>query len=320
MSDYILEGQALTRYYQTGNGKKFAACLDVNLKLKSGQTLGIVGESGCGKSTLLRLLTQLERPDRGRLYFRGSDITGQRGEQLRRERRHIQMVFQDPAAAFFSRMKAGRAITQPITNYRRMTKAELLCRQKELLEMVKLPGDYADRYPHSMSGGERQRLGIARALALDPDILICDEATCALDVSVQKQMIRLLAEIQQARGLSMIFVCHDLALVQSVSHVVMVMYLGTVAEILPGAAVHQQAKHPYTRALAAAVFSLDMDFDKTLPVLDGEIPSPLDRPAGCPFHTRCPHCMPVCSREQPQLLKTGAEHYTACHLYGKQVN
>ncbi|MDL2259564.1 dipeptide/oligopeptide/nickel ABC transporter ATP-binding protein, partial [Deltaproteobacteria bacterium OttesenSCG-928-K17] len=224
----ILEGRGLTRRYTSDAGQTLTACRGVDISLRQGHTLGIVGESGCGKSTLLRLLTQLEQPDEGQLFFRNQDITRLKGEALRKNRRHIQMVFQDPNSAFFARMKAGEAITEPLTNFERLTARQLWEKQAELLQLVQLPEDFADRYPHSMSGGQRQRLGIARALALDPDILVCDEATCALDVSVQEKIIGLLVEIQRQRQLSMVFVCHDLALVQSLAHQVMVMYLGGV--------------------------------------------------------------------------------------------
>lgn len=316
MSEVILEGRRLTRRYTTDTGRVLSACNGVDLKLCKGKTLGIVGESGCGKSTLLRLLTQLERPDEGRLFFRGNDITALRGEALRQNRRHIQMVFQDPSAAFFSRMKAGEAISEPLTNYEHISRRELLDRQTSLLELVQLPGDYAERYPHSMSGGQRQRLGIARALALDPDILICDEATAALDVSVQQCIIELLVEIQQQRQLSMVFVCHDLALVQSLSHQVMVMYLGGVVEVLPGGQVAQSACHPYSKALLSSIFTIDMDFTVPLHSLEGEVPSALDMPQGCSFHTRCPQSMEVCSATAPELRSLTPDHWVACHLYG----
>ena len=314
MSEFILEGKGLTQCYKTDNERVLTACRAVDITLRRGETLGIVGESGCGKSTLLRILTQLERPAEGRLFFNGQEITFLKGESLRRNRCHIQMVFQDPAASFFPRMKAGEAITEPLRNFRKLSRQETLDRQNELLELVGLPKKYADRYPHSMSGGQRQRLGIARALALDPDILICDEATSALDVSVQRQIIELLARIQRERGLSIIFVCHDLALVQSIAHRVMIMYLGGVVETLPGDQVWDQACHPYSKALLNSVFVTDMDFDKPFKTLEGDVPSPLDLPCGCSFHTRCPSRVEICRREQPALRELASEHQAACHL------
>lgn len=314
MSELILEGIKLTRRYTTDTGRVLTACHDIDITLRKGETLGIVGESGCGKSTLLRMLTQLERPNEGNLFFHGKDVTTLKGEALRQNRRHIQMVFQDPGAAFFSRMKAGEAITEPLRNYEKLSHKELIRRRDELLELVNLPKDYAGRYPHSMSGGQRQRLGIARALALNPDILICDEATSALDVSMQSQIIELLAEIQRQRQLAIIFVCHDLALVQSMSHRVMIMYLGGVVETLPGNQVWERASHPYSRALLGSVFSTDMDFNKPIHTLEGEVPSPLDLPGGCSFHTRCPECKPRCSQERPEMYAVAPDHRVACHL------
>ncbi len=314
MSEFILEGRGLTQRYKTDTGRVLTACRAVDVTLRKGETLGIVGESGCGKSTLLRILTQLERPAEGRLFFNGKEITFLKGESLRRNRCHIQMVFQDPAASFFPRMKVGEAITEPLRNFRKLSRQEMLDKQAELLELVGLPAEYADRYPHSMSGGQRQRLAIARALALDPDILICDEATSALDVSVQRQIIELLADIQRQRGLSIIFVCHDLALVQSIAHRVMIMYLGGVVEALPGDQVWNQACHPYSKALLGSVFATDMDFDKPLNTLEGDVPSPLDLPCGCSFHTRCPSCVEICRHEQPPLREIASAHQAACHL------
>lgn len=318
MNEVLLEGQGLTRRYRTDRGRVLTACRDVDITLSAGETLGIVGESGCGKSTLLRLLTRLEKPDEGKLLFRGKDVTGLKGEALRRDRRHIQMVFQDPAAAFFPRMKAGEAIIEPLLNFNKLTRQQRLKRQEELLELVQLPKEYADRYPHSMSGGQRQRLGIARALALDPEILICDEATAALDVSVQKRIIDLLMEIQRRRRLGIIFVSHDLALVQSIAHRVMVMYLGGAVECLPGEQVWERACHPYSRALIHSVFTVDMDFTKPITLLDGDIPSPLDMPPGCAFHVRCPQRMEQCRQEAPPFHQITPDHRVACHLFAHQ--
>ena len=311
----ILEGRGLTRRYTTDAGQTLTACREVDISLRQGRTLGIVGESGCGKSTLLRLLAQLEQPDEGQLFFRNQDITRLKGEALRKNRRHIQMVFQDSNAAFFARMKAGEAITESLTNLGKISAKELREKQAELLRLVQLPEDFADRYPHSMSGGQRQRLGIARAMALDPDILVCDEATCALDVSVQEKIIGLLVDIQRQRELSMIFVCHDLALVQSLSHQVMVMYLGGVVESLPGCEVLEQACHPYSQALLNSIFAIDMDFDKPLPTLKGEVPSPLNPPKGCAFHARCPQCLEHCRTERPAMRQIAPHHQVACHLF-----
>ncbi len=319
MSEYLLEGRGLTRRYRREDGRELAACRHVSLHLSPGETLGVVGESGCGKSTLLRLLAQLERPDAGQLFFRGTDITGLRGEALRRHRPHIQLVFQDPAAAFFPRMRAGDAVGEPIRNFHRCSRQEARERAAELLEQVGLPRQLGERYPHSMSGGQRQRVGLARALALEPQVLLCDEITSALDASSQKQLAELLAKLQRERNLALLFVCHDLALVRQLAHRVMVMYLGQVVEVLPGEALGTAAAHPYTQALAASVFSWGMDRSKPMEPLPGEIPSPVDAPDGCPFHTRCRRCREICRQQRPPLVSLAPDHQVACHLWNENM-
>ncbi len=249
------------------------------------------------------------------MLFRGEDVTGWKGENLRRHRRHIQMVFQDPAAAFFPRMRVWDAVTEPLRNFSSCSRGELREKAMQLLEMVELPQEFLDRYPHSMSGGQRQRLGIARALALAPEVLLCDEATSALDVSTQDQLVELLVELQRQRELAILFVCHDLALVQSLSHRIMVMYLGVVVESLPSSCLANDALHPYTKALLESVFSLHDNHERPIIPLCGEVPSPIDRPAGCPFHTRCPHCTELCRTRMPQMTTVGPEHWVACHRY-----
>lgn len=315
MSECILEGRGLTRRYRRPDGRTLTACHRVGLQLFPGETLGVVGESGCGKSTLVRMLAQLERPDEGELLFRGEEITGLKGEALRRYRPHVQMVFQDPAGAFFPRMRVWDAVTEPLRNFQPLSRAQRREQAARLLERVELPADFLDRYPHSMSGGQRQRLGIARALALEPEVLLCDEATSALDVSTQAQLVELLVSLQKKQNLSILFVCHDLALVQSLSHRMIVMYLGTVVESLPSAHLAADALHPYTRALLEAVFSLHTPPDKAVAPLSGEVPSPIHRPRGCPFHTRCPHCMEHCAQEEPPTITVAPGHTVACHLY-----
>ena len=316
MSECILEGRGLTRRYRRPDGRTLTACRRVGLQLFPGETLGVVGESGCGKSTLVRMLAQLERPDEGELLFQGETITGLRGEALRRHRPHVQMIFQDSAAAFFPRMRVWDAVTEPLRSFHPLSRAQRREQAARLLERVELPVDFLDRYPHSMSGGQRQRLGIARALALEPEVLLCDEATSALDVSTQAQLVELLVSLQKKQNLSILFVCHDLALVQSLSHRMIVMYLGTVVESLPSAHLAADALHPYTRALLEAVFSLHTPPDKAVAPLSGEVPSPIHRPRGCPFHTRCPHCMERCAQEEPPTIFVAPGHTVACHLYG----
>lgn len=315
MSNCILEGRSLTRRYRRPDGRILTACQQINLRLYPGETLGIIGESGCGKSTLLRMLAQLERPDEGQLLFRGEDVTQWKGEILRRHRKHIQMVFQDSAAAFFPRMRVWDAVTEPLRNFTSHSRDELREKAGQLLEMVELPRTFLDRYPHSMSGGQRQRLGIARALALQPEVLLCDEATSALDVSTQDQLIELLVTLQRQQNLAILFVCHDLALVQALSHRIMVMYLGVMVESLPSSHFAEEALHPYARALLESLFSLHDSRNKPIIPLCGEVPSPIDRPAGCPFHTRCRYCTELCRTKMPPMTIVEPDHWVACHRY-----
>ncbi len=316
MSKVLLEGRFLTKAYITDSGDTLTACDNIDIKLYKGETLGIVGESGCGKSTLLKLITQLEKSNRGELFINENNVYDLKGEALRRSRKHIQMVFQDPSASFFPRMKVGDAISEPLRNFEKLSKKDIDNKVESMLELVQLPIEFAARYPHSLSGGQLQRVGIARALILEPEILVCDEATSALDVSVQSQIIKLLVDIQKKRQLSMIFVSHDLALIQSFSHRIMVMYLGNVVELLPGNKIWDSACHPYTRALLNSVFTIDMDMSKDLNPLEGEVPSPINLPKGCVFSTRCSHCEKICIEERPRLRKISESHHVACHKIG----
>ncbi len=314
--ELILEARHVTKKYPASGGRTLTANNDVNLELYKGRTLGIVGESGCGKSTFMRMVVSLEQPTQGEILYRGSDLTRLKGEALRRHRQNIQMVFQDPAAAFNPKMKVRDIICEPLLNFKRIKKSEKDAVARKYLEMVELPGDFAARYPHNMSGGQRQRVGIARALALEPEIILCDEATSALDVSVQKTIVELLVKLQKEKNIAIGFICHDMALVQSFAHQVAVMYLGNIVEILPGCEVGTNAMHPYTQAMIGAIFDLHMDFDKPIESINSEAPSPLDAPPGCPFQNRCDRCMEICKKERPALTRVGEDHRVACHLYG----
>ena len=305
----------MTKKYPAPNHRTLVANNDISLNFYRGRTLGVVGESGCGKSTFMRMVVSLEAPTEGEILYRGQDITRLRGEALRRHRQKIQMVFQDPSAAFSSKMKIMDIVCEPLLNFKRIKKSEKEETARRLLEMVELPGDFARRYPHSMSGGQRQRVGIARALALEPEIIVCDEATSALDVSVQKTVVELLVRLQREKDISYGFICHDMALVQSLSHQVAVMYLGNIMEILPGDKVAAGCLHPYTQAMVGAIFDLHMDFSHPIRSIDSEAPSPLDAPAGCPFQSRCDRCMGICRQERPVLREAAPEHQVACHLY-----
>lgn len=315
--DVILDAKHVTRKFPAAGGKTLTACNDISLKLYKGKTLGLVGESGCGKSTFMRFLVSLDTPTEGEILFHGKDITKLKGEELRLNRQNIQMVFQDPSGSFNPKMKIRDIICEPLLNFKRIKKSEKDAVARKYLEMVDLPGDFADRYPHNMSGGQRQRVAIARAIALEPEIIVMDEATCALDVSVQKTIIELVVGLQKTHNIAIGFIAHDLGLIQSFAHQIAVMYLGNIVEVLPGEDISSNAKHPYTQALLGAVFDLNMDFSKKIESIESEAPSPLDVPPGCPFQDRCEHCMEICKKERPALIDLEPGHQVACHLYTK---
>lgn len=312
--DLLLETRHVTRRFSAPGGRVLTACNDVSLKFYKGKTLGLIGESGCGKSTFMRLVVRLDKPTEGEILFKGKNLTKMRGEELRQTRQHIQMVFQDPGGSFNPKMRIRDIICEPLMNFGRIKASQKEETARKLLETVELPGEFASRYPHNMSGGQRQRIAIARAIALEPDLIIMDEATCALDVSVQKTIIELVCRLQKEKNISIGFIAHDLGLIQSFAHQVAVMYLGNIVEIIPGEDV-EKAQHPYTRTLIEAIFDTKMDFDKKIGRVDSEIPSPLDIPSGCPFQTRCSHCTELCRTERPVLKTIGEGHQVACHLF-----
>ncbi|MCI6421218.1 MAG: ABC transporter ATP-binding protein [Blautia sp.] len=313
-AEVILEAKHVTRRFAASKGRTLLANHDVNLKMYKGKTLGLVGESGCGKSTFMRFLVSLDMPSEGQILYRGKDITKLKGEELRRNRQNIQMVFQDPSASFNPKMKIREILCEPLMNFGRIRASEKDAAAKKLLKMVELPEEFADRYPHNMSGGQRQRVAIARALALEPEILIMDEATAALDVSVQKTIIELVSKLQREKDITIGFICHDIALVKSVAHQIAVMYLGNVVEVIPGEDLADKAVHPYTQALMGAIFDIHMDFSKPIESIESEAPSPLDVPEGCPFQNRCESCMEICRQKQPDLVELEPGHCVACHL------
>ncbi len=315
--DMILEARHVTRRFPASKGRELTACQDINLKFYRGKTLGLIGESGCGKSTFMRFLVRLDVPAEGEILFKGKDLTKLRGEELRQTRQHIQMVFQDPGGSFNPKMKIRDIICEPLMNFGRITASEKDAVARKLLDAVELPGEFADRLPHNMSGGQRQRIAIARALALEPELIVMDEATCALDVSVQKTIIELVVRLQKEKNIAIGFIAHDLGLIQAFAHQIAVMYLGSVVEVLPGEDV-EKACHPYTRTLLHAVFDTKMDFTKKIESIDSEIPSPLDVPPGCPFQTRCEHCMERCRQVRPRLTERKPGHEVACHMFGRE--
>ena len=280
------------------------------------ETLGLVGESGCGKSTVGRTILRLHTPTAGRVRFRGDDITALQGEALRRLRPHMQMIFQDPQDSLNPRMTVGSIVSEPLREHGAAKGAALRERVEALLEAVGLDPAFANRYPHEFSGGQRQRIGVARALALHPEFIVCDEPIAALDVSIQAQVVNLLKELQERFGLTYLFISHDLRMVRHVADRVAVMYLGKIVELATSDALYEEPLHPYTRALLSAVPTHDPEREarRTRIILEGDVPSPAAPPPGCRFSTRCPVAAPECSRREPEWRTLRPGHRVACHL------
>lgn len=313
MSEIIMNVNHITKKFPASQGRFLTACDDVCVNIRRQETVGIVGESGCGKSTLVKTIMNMHAPTSGEIFFHDEDITKLKGEAKRQNCRRIQMVFQDPTAAFNPKMRIADIICEPLLNFNLIKKSEVKQKAAELLQLVELPADFVSRYPHNMSGGQRQRVAIARALALEPEIIVCDEATSALDVSVQAKIIELLVRLQKEKGITYIFICHDLALVSLFCHRIAVMYLGNIMEKIDGDKL-TQARHPYTQALLKAVFSVDESKNQNIETLTGDIPSPLNLPVGCPFQNRCKVCKDVCKQTKPELREVSPNHFVACHL------
>ncbi len=320
-SELILEVRSLVKHFDIGGGllgrgRAVAKAVDgVSFTLHRGETLGLVGESGCGKTTLARCVLQLERPTAGQVLFEGRDLTRLSEGALRPIRRRLQVIFQDPYRSLNPRMTVGQVIAEPLAVHAiaadRRRRSE---RVGELLAQVGLGPQHASRYPHELSGGQRQRVGIARALALEPSVIVCDEPVSALDVSIQAQIVNLLDELQQSLGLAYLFVAHDLAIVRHLAHRVAVMYLGKIVEIADRDTLYATPRHPYAQALLAAAPIPDplADAARERPVLRGEVPSPLAPPPGCTFHPRCPIAIPECAEQVPPLREVAAVHWAAC--------
>lgn len=322
MSEYVLEVQDLKKYFPIKSGvlKRtvgYVRAVDgVSFQVKPGETLGIVGESGCGKSTTGRMIMRLTTPTSGKIILDGKDITHAKGEELRASRRKSQMVFQDPYASLNPRMSVGESIAEPLIVNKVLSKSEAFERAGELLQTVGLRASDINRYPHEFSGGQRQRIGIARALALNPKLIVADEAVSALDVSIQSQILNLLMDLKHQFNLSYLFISHNLAVVRHISDRVGVMYLGHLVEIGPKHSLYQDPLHPYTQALLSAAPEPRRTKRRERIILQGDVPSPSNPPSGCPFHTRCPRVMDVCRQTMPKPVQVHPDHWVACHLHG----
>ena len=297
--------------------KKLQAVNDVSFDLKQGETLGIVGESGCGKSTLARAIVKMVPAHSGKVIWLGNDLLELNKSQMRQHRKQIQMIFQDPLASLNPRMNIGEIIAEPLrTHYPKTPEADVKLRVRDVMNKVGLLDNLVNRYPHEFSGGQCQRIGIARALILKPKLIICDEPVSALDVSIQAQVVNLLMELQEEMGLTLIFIAHDLSIVKHISTKIMVLYLGNMVELANSNDIYENPRHPYTQALISAVPIPDpkIEKQKDLILIEGDLPSPVNPPSGCVFRTRCHKAQEICSKEKPEFKEAATNHKVACHF------
>lgn len=319
----LLQVKNLKKYFPVSKGLftnrqvRFVKAVDnVSFDVYDGETLGLVGETGCGKTTVARTILQLYHPTSGQIIFDGVDLTSLPENDLRKMRRRMQMIFQDPYASLNPRMTVGSIISAPLDVHTDLNRSEKQDKVQDLLKLVGLNPDFVNRYPHEFSGGQRQRIGIARALALSPDLVICDEPISSLDVSIQAQVVNLLEELQDRLGLTYIFVAHDLSMVRHISDRMVVMYLGKVMELADRNEIYLHPRHPYTKALMSAVPIPNprKARDRQRIILQGDIPSPLNPPQGCNFNTRCPLAQDICFKEDPEYREIDPNHFVACHF------
>jgi len=320
LTDKLLEVEDLKKYYPVTGGLlsrhlgDVRAVDGVSFYIKEGETLGLVGESGCGKSTLGRAILRLEEPTEGRIIYKGTDITKLGKKELRELRKEIQIIFQDPQSSLDPRMTIGQSIGEGLLIHGIGDDRARVKRVDEILELVGLEAQHALRYPHEFSSGQRQRVGIGRALTVNPKLIIADEPVSALDVSIQAQILNLMLDLRREFGLAYLFIAHDLSVIRQISHRVAVMYLGKIVELAERGEFFQNALHPYTEALLSAILDIRQK-GKTRILLPGSVPSALNPPSGCRFHTRCHRVLPICHQEEPQLKDVGSGHLVACHLY-----
>jgi len=316
----LLEVADLKQYYPIKGGvlgktiNHVKAVDGISFTVYPGETLGIVGESGCGKSTTGRAILRLEEPTSGTVRYRGEDILRLSKSEMQKIRKDLQIIFQDPFASLNPRRTVGQTLEEALAISQVVPKENRRVRALKLMEQVGLRGDQIDRYPHEFSGGQRQRICIARALAVEPQLIVCDEAVSALDVSIQAQVLNLLKDLQREYDLTYLFISHDLGVVHHITNRVMVMYLGKVVELAETADLFAAPRHPYTKALLSVIPSLDRSKRTQRVILEGDVPSPIDPPKGCRFHTRCPYAVEVCKEEEPPLRELSEQHYVACHL------
>ena len=303
-----------------GRANKFVhAVNDVSFDIMPGETFSLVGESGCGKSTTSRLINHLIKPNEGEILFEGKDVAKLSEKEVRPLRAEMQMVFQDPYGSLNPRMKVQDIISEPLLVHTKMSKGERLKKAQELLEVVGLSATHGERYPHEFSGGQRQRIGIARALSVNPKLIMADEPVSALDVSIQAQVLNLLRDVQEQYNLTYLFISHDLAVVEMISDRIGVMYLGSLMEVAPNEDLYSNPLHPYTQALLSAVPIPDPSIEKKHVLIEGDLPSPTNIPSGCPFHTRCPHATEKCKTEVPQMKEHTPGHFVKCHFPGVKI-